>query len=56
MPEVTLIQTAAWPGVFAVAGCQGSVVHDITPSVFTLRTYPQTAAPTEFGDLIIKNM
>jgi hypothetical protein len=46
-------QSASWPGVLAVESCVGTISHGIAPAVFVLTTYPQTAAPAEFGNLVI---
>lgn len=46
-----LIQSATWPGVVAVESCEYVCSHGITPGRAVLTTYPQTAAPKEFGDL-----
>jgi hypothetical protein len=48
-----IYQACSWPGVLAVESCRGTVSHGITPGVFTLTTYPQAAAPAEFGDLVL---
>ncbi|AWM38127.1 hypothetical protein GobsT_37800 [Gemmata obscuriglobus] len=48
-------QSASWPGVAAVESCTGTVSHGITPGVFVMSTYPQTAAPRAFGDLVLSD-
>lgn len=46
------IQSASWPGVVAVAGCTYVCSHGITPGRAVLTTFPQTARPAAFGDLV----
>lgn len=50
MPQ-TILQSAIWPGVIAVESCEYICSHGITPGRATIVTYPQTAAPLEFGTL-----
>lgn len=47
-----LIQNASWPGVVLVETCEYVAQHGITPGRAILTTYPQTARPLEFGDLV----
>ena len=48
-----MIQDVCWPGVIAAEGCRGTISHGISPSLFILTTYPQTAAPEDEGDLTL---
>lgn len=49
MPD--MLQFASWPGVVGVQSCSYTCSHGTTPGRAILTTFPQTAAPLQFGDL-----
>lgn len=51
MPD--LVQKVSWPGVVGVESCYGTISHGVTPATFVLTTFPQTAAPRQFGTLVL---
>lgn len=48
---IDLYQSAIWPGVRGVASCQYVCSHGISPGKAVMTTYPQNAAPQEYGTL-----
>lgn len=48
---IDISQSATWPGVLAVESCEYVCSHGITPGRAIMTTYPQAAAPAEFGAL-----